>query len=150
MERIEIDKNKPLNPGDIIELEFKTTTWVWFQAAEIAAIESYCSRRTDWTILSNYLPENNRITFKILIKEKEPMEQMQRAGLGLSCLYIAGVIASSGLVVWLVLDKCYQIGQTPGGQVAMAGVGSGLSTAGVAFLLFVIYKYFLHGSFRND
>jgi len=132
MQRIEIDKDKPLNPGDIVELEFKITSWLWSAATEIALIESYCKDRRDWEIISNSLPADGRITFKILVKSSEPQEpEMQRAGFGLNCILIAGTIATAGLVGWLLLDKCY--------QVALSGAGA----AGWALLIFVFYKYVL-------
>ena len=139
MPRIEIDQNKPLNPGDIIELDFKISGWVWSQAAEIALIESYCKDRTDWEIVSNSLPADNRITFKILIKSSAPQEpELQRAGLGVNCILIAGTIATAGVVGWLLLDKCYQVGGSTGGQIALSGAGA----AGWALLIFIVYKYF--------
>jgi len=81
--RIEIDKNKVLLPGDRIELHFKTTGLVWLQAAQIALIEERVKNRSDWQIISNSLPANNRVIFTIEIIEP-PEPGLQRAGVGVT------------------------------------------------------------------
>jgi hypothetical protein len=149
MQRIEIDKNKPLNPGDVIELEYKTAGKLWIPSIQIAMIEWQLSKRDDWEILSNSLPTLGRITFKVLIKSKVPDDpKLQTAGIGVTALMISGAIVAVGLVTWLTLDKVYQfveiapktieeLTKTPGGQVVMAGAGS----LGIALLVYVIMKY---------
>ena len=140
-ERVEINKSKPLNPGDIIELEFKTAGKTWIPSIQIAMIEWKLARRDDWAILSNSLPVAGRITFKVLIKNKYPDEpELQRAGVGVTAIMIGSAIVAVGLVSWLTLDKVYQLVEkmdTPAGKVAMAGIGS----VGIAILIYVITQY---------
>lgn len=149
MKRIEIDKNKPLNPGDVIDLEYKTAGTLWIPSIQVAMIEWQLSKRDDWEIISNSLPAQGRITFKVLIKSKVPDDpKLQRAGIGVTALMVSGAIVAVGLVTWLTLDKVYQyveiapkaieeLSKTPAGQVAMAGAGS----LGIALLVYVIMKY---------
>jgi len=146
--RVPIENTKELQPGDKVILTFKTTNWVWSQAAEIALIESYCEGRGDWEILSNSLPADNRIEFKILIKAKYTDESLQTASaVPVTALAIAGVIIFTGLVVWLTLDKVEQLveaapkaiseaGKTAGGQIALAGTGA----IGIAILIYIVTK----------
>jgi uncharacterized membrane protein YidH (DUF202 family) len=139
LQRIEIDKNKPLNPGDVIELEYKCTGLVWITSAQVAMIEWQCARRTDWEIISNSLPENNRITFKILIKSKTPQDpKLQTASIGVTALMVSAAIVAVGVIGWLTLDKIYQLTETPAGKIAVAGMGA----AGIAVLIIALLMLF--------
>lgn len=139
LQRIEIDKNKSLNPGDVIELEYKCTGMVWITSAQVAMIEWQCAKRTDWEIISNSLPETNRITFKILIKSKIQQDpKLQTASIGVTALMVSAAIVAVGVIGWLTLDKIYQLVEkvieSPAGQVAVAGMGA----AGIAVLIIAL------------
>lgn len=135
LQRIEIDKNKPLMPGDVIELEYRCTGMVWITSAQVALIEWKLARRTDWEIISNSLPENNRITFKILIKSKTPQDpKLQTASIGVTALMVSAAIVAVGVIGWLTLDKIYQLTETPAGKIAVAGMGA----AGIAVLIIAL------------
>lgn len=147
MQRIEIDKNKKLNPGDVVELEFKTLGDVWFPAAQIAMIEAALANRTDWEIISNTLVVAGRITFTVLIKKYEPEGSwLQPAGtelqsslvfttIAVTAATIGASICAVGLVTWLVLDKVYQIVEES--EVAAVGIGA----AGIALLIYVLIQF---------
>lgn len=141
LERVEINKSKPLKPGDLIELEYKTVGKLWIPAIQIAMVEWKFTRRKDWAILSTSLPEAGRITFRVLIKNKYPDEpELQRAGIGVTAIMISAAICAVGLVTWLSLDKVYQLVEkmdSPSGKIAMAGIGS----VGIALLIYVISQY---------
>jgi len=135
MTRVEIDKNKVLVPGDRIEMHFKTSGLVWLQAAQIALIEERVKNRSDWQIISNSLPANNRVIFTIeIIQPPEP--GLQTAGVGVTAAIIGTVIVAAGVVSWLTLDKVEQIMESPAGQVAVAGSGVGMAALGIAALLY--------------
>jgi len=141
MQRTEIDKNKVLNPGDVIELHFKTTSMLWIQSAQIAAIEWKFEKRKDWQIISNSLPFNNIIIFTVLVKEqmREIDEtEMQTASISITAAVIAAAIIGCGIIAWLTLDKIYQIQESPVGKLAVGGTGIGIAAAGLAALLFLI------------
>lgn len=146
---VEIDKNKPLKPGDLIELEFKTVGTLWIPSVHIALIEWSLGKRDDWEIISNSLPENRRIKFRVLIKSKVPDEpELQTAGIGVTALMVAGAIVAVGLVVSLSLvcvkqfvevipETISEISSTPVGKFALAGAGS----LGIAVLVYVLSRF---------
>lgn len=146
-----IDKKKPLKAGDLIELEFKTYGKLWIPSVQVAMIEWQLSKRDDWEIISNSLPAEGRITFRVLIKSKVPDEpKLQTAGIGVTALMISGAIVAVGLVSWLTLHEVRQfidivpqtiedLGSTPGGQAVLAGA----SSIGIAILIYVVSKYVL-------
>jgi hypothetical protein len=139
LQRIEIDKDKPLNPGDVIELEYRCTGLVWITAAQVAMIEWRIGKRDDWEIISNSLPENNRITFRILIKSAKPQGPvLQTAGVNGAIIAKIILAATVGLMLWLSLDKIYQIVEkiieSPEGKIAVAGMGA----AGIAVLIIAL------------
>jgi len=139
LQRIEIDKDKPLNPGDVIELEYRCTGLVWITSAQVAMIEWKLKGRTDWEIISNSLPANNRITFRILIKSAKPQGPvLQTAGVNGAIIAKIILAATVGLMLWLSLDKIYQIVEkiieSPEGKIAVAGMGA----AGIAVLIIAL------------
>jgi len=148
-----IKLNEQLQKNDVIEIEFKTTSWLWLQSAEIAVIESYCEYyKEDWEIISNSLPVDNRITFTILVKNNvsSGVSPYQRAGLEVTCQLVANTILTAGIGISLVLLGAYlveregvklieSVEKSPAGQVAMTGIGA----AGIALLVFIVYKYIL-------
>jgi uncharacterized membrane protein YidH (DUF202 family) len=148
MQRIEIDRNKKLNPGDVVELEFKTIGEVWFPAAQIAMIEGALANRMDWVIIRNSLPADGRITFTVLIRKYEPegswlqpaeMGSMQTSlvftTIAVTAATIGASICAVGMVTWLVLDKVYQIVEES--EVAAVGIGA----AGIALLIYVLIQF---------
>lgn len=146
-----IDRNKPLKPGDLIELEYKTAGALWIPSAQIALIEWQLSKRNDWEIISNSMPVGGRITFRVLIKSAVPDDpQLQTAGIGVTALMISGAIVAVGLVSWLLLYEVRQfvdvvpqaieeISSTPAGQALLTGAGS----VGIAVLIYIVSKYVL-------
>jgi len=141
MQRIEIDKNKVLSPGDVIELEFTAPSGLWLQSAEIAAIEYKLSGRKDWEIISNSLPADGRVRFTVLVKDSKQQDPgLQTASIGVTALMIAAAIVSVTLVTYFTFVSAYKLVEdSPAGPVAMSGVGA----AGWALLIYVIYKYVL-------
>jgi hypothetical protein len=139
LERVEISDTKALNPGDRIEMHFKTSGMVWLQATHIALIEYRLSGRKDFEIISNSLPEKNRVIFTIEIKQPPKEEPgLQRASIGLTAGIIAASIIAVGIVAWLTLDKVYQIQESPVGKIAVAGTGVGIAAAGIAAVLLLL------------
>jgi len=139
IQRIEIDKDKVLLPGDRIELHFKTTSMLWVTAAQIALIEWRIGKRDDWEILSNSLPANNRVIFTILVKDSAKTSPvLQTAGIGVTAAVIAAAIVAVGVISWLTLDKVLQIMETPEGKIAVAGTGVGIAAAGIGLLLLLL------------
>jgi len=139
LQKVEISNTKALNPGDRIEMHFKTSGMVWLQATQIAMIEWRLSDRKDFVIINNSLPDKNRVIFTIEIRKPPEAEaEMQTAGVGLTAGIIGAVIIGAGVVAWLTLDKVYQLTESTAGKIAVGGTGIGIAAAGIAALLFLI------------
>jgi len=128
MEKVEIDKNKPLNPGDVIELHFSTLGMVWLKAAQIALIDNRLSAREDFTILSWSTPGITNVIFTVRVNKTNPVV--------VTAAVIGAAIIGAGVVAWLMLDKVYQITESPTGKV-MAG---GAIVAAIMALLVLLRK----------
>jgi hypothetical protein len=139
LQKVEIDKDKKLLPGDIIEMHFKTTGMAYIQAAQIALIEWRLAGRKDFQIVRNSLPENNRVIFTIeIVKPEDEKPELQTAGI--SGTMIAAAICAVAVfgIFYLTLEKIYQIMESPEGKIAVAGSGIGLAALGIAALLYLM------------
>lgn len=132
MQKIEIDKNKPLEPGDLIEMHFKTFGGTWLKAGHIAFIEWQLEDRKDFTIISSQIPDPHTLIFEIRINKTNPVL--------ITAAIIGGIIIAAGLVAWLTFDKVYQIMESPAGQVGVAGFGVLAAVAAVAIVLSLLSK----------
>jgi len=129
MEKIEIDINKPLNPGDVIELHFIITGMFWITAAQIALIEYRLEKRKDFRIISHSLPSGNNVIFTVKVLKTNPVV--------VTAAVIGAVIIGAGVVAWLTLDKIYQIVESPAGKVAIGGTALFIpALAIIAILIF--------------
>ena len=128
MLRTEIDKDEPLFPGDVIEMQFKTwgPDWIYLRAAELAVLKWRMEKKnpdyemTAWD--STTYPNRLIMTFKIL-ESRESTPEIQQAGIGTAAV-IAVIVIGGGRFAWLSLDKIYKISRTPAGQVALVGASS--------------------------
>lgn len=139
---VSLNLDEALKPNDIIEIDFRITNWVWSQASEIYLIESYCKNREDWEIISNTMPLDNLITFRIkVLSGISKGNVFEQASIAATARTIGYVIATAGIASWLVLLSARKfVAETkdsPGVQAAMSGVGA----AGWAILLYVVYKF---------
>lgn len=132
MEKTEIDINKPLNPGDIIEMHFKTTGMVWMTAAQIALIEYRLESRKDFYIRSHSLPAGDKVIFTIEVKKTNPVV--------VTAAIIGGLIIGAGVIAWLTLDKVYQIIEAPAGKVAIGGMALFLPALAIIVILIFLRK----------
>jgi len=132
IQRIEIDKDKPLEPGDLIELHFRSVGGTWLTAAQIALIDWQLEGRSDFRIKSWSIPVPQVVIFEIEVKKTNPLI--------VTAAVIAGAIIAAGVVAWLTLDKVYQIMESPAGQVGVAGFGVLAAVAAVAVVLSLLPK----------
>lgn len=153
MQRIEIDENQVLNPGDRVELHFKSSGMAWIKAAQIALIDARLSNRDDWRIDSFETPDDQPTliicTVRVLGKtaqQETAGPERQEAGLGVvvTCAAIAGVIITAGVVYSLTLQKTFLIVQdvaaSPAGKVAVAGGGLALAAIAIIALISILPK----------
>ena len=141
---VKIDKDKPLNPGDIVELDFEIFSNLWLGSADIAMIEAQLSNRSDFEIISNSLPAEGMITFRVrVISPKQMDPKYQLAGTVLTVAAIGAVIVSVALSIGWAFNKARLWKETPsspGAQFALSGFGIAL----IALSAYVVYKYILH------
>lgn len=138
MIRTEIDRNEPLQPGDVIEMHFKAfgPNWIYLRASELALLEWRLRlKNPDYELLDWQNPGDELIlTFRIK-EQVETGPQIQQAAIGTAAV-IAAIVIGGGLFAWLSLDKIYRITDSPAGKVALAGTGSlGIAALIVAVLL---------------
>lgn len=143
MIRTEIDRNEPLNPGDVIEMHFKAfgPHWIYLRASELALLEWRLRlKNPDYELLS-WQDEGDTLILTFRIKEIESSgPQIQRAGIGTTAV-LAAMVIGGGLFTWLSLDKIYKITDSPAGKVALVGTGSlGIAALVVAVLLLLRYS----------
>jgi len=130
--REEIDINKSLVPGDIIELHFRSVGMAWLRAAQIAVIEYQLSKEDHWEIIRSNLLDHKRVIFTVRIKKVNPVI--------VTAAVISAAIMGVGFVAWLTLDKVYQIVDSPGGQIASIGLGSLGIVAAIVLVLALLGK----------
>ncbi len=132
MEKTEIDINKNLSPGDVIEMHFKTTGMVWITAAQIALIEHRLEQRKDFRILSHSLPAGNEVFFTVQVLKTNPVI--------VTAAVIGAAIIGAGVVAWLTLDKVYQIIETPAGKTAIGGTALFLPALAIIAIVMFLRK----------
>lgn len=130
MQKIEIDLNKPLNAGDIVELHFKSLGLAFVQTAQIAIIKQVLSGNEFFEIVSAR-PEASEVVFTCRVKKTNPVV--------VTVLVIAAAIAGVGAIAWLTLDKAYQLVESPGSGIAFGSLGL-IAVAVLAGLLLNVWR----------
>lgn len=132
MQKVLIDQNKALEPGDRIELHFVSIGLAWLKATQIALIEWKLAGRKDFDILNWQIPDPNTVIFTVQIKQTNPVV--------LTAAIIAAAIIGAGVVAWLTLDKVYQIIESPAGKVGFTGFGIAAAAATITGLIALTKK----------
>lgn len=142
MEKIEIDKNKQLNPGDIIEMHFFTSGMSWLTATQIAILEWRLENRKDFRVLNHSLPAGNMVFFTIQVTEPpaDQVPKVYKAGVGITAAIIGAAIIGAGVVAWLTLDKIYQIMESPAGKAVVTGTALFMPALAVVAILILLRK----------
>lgn len=141
MEKVLIDKDIPLKPGDIIEMHYITAGMGIITATQIALIEWRLAARKDFEILSYQLPPgSNRVIFTIQIKEPAT-DDIQRASpsVALTAAIIGATIIGAQVIGLMTLDKIYLMFKKAvdslAGKVAVAGFGGLAAVAAIAIVI---------------
>ena len=117
MEKIEIDKDRELNPGDVVFLHFKAPGATWLKATECAMIESALQRRTEFKITSIDYWQPGKVIFEVEVLKTNPVIVtvlfIVSAVLGATALFLAAG--------WM-FDKAYLVGKTVPAQAISVGL----------------------------
>ena len=73
METIKIDKDRPLNPGDVVLLHFATPGGTWIKAAEAAMVESALEKRKDFKIISIDYLQPGKVIIEVEVLKTNPV-----------------------------------------------------------------------------
>lgn len=143
MEKIKIDLDEQLVPGDIIELHYKTIGLVWFTAAQMAAIEWRLKSRSNFQLLSTSLRDNLLIIkIRIVAPKEEVIGEVQQAGI-ITVGAVVGIVAAIiGVVMWVTFEGAYKLAekseeilQTAPGSILAIGGAAVIGALAIALLL---------------
>jgi hypothetical protein len=141
-QRIEIDRNKKLEPGDIVELEYDmigSLNWTYFRATQTLLLEYYLNKKNPyWKYLSLRDTEDQLILrFEVLPIPEDATPQIQQAGV--TAAIISAFVLGTFIFAYLALDKIYLIKKLPdkpSDVIKSASIGFG-AIASVLVILFL-------------
>lgn len=127
MLKTRLDEDEVLVQGDRIEMHFKSTSLIWFKAAQIAILENRIERLSEgFEVRSIQTPVDDpkELIFVVEVKKSNPIVLTAGA--------IAVIIAASaaGILLTVTLLSVYKL--TPFGKVVAGGAGLGIVAAGIA------------------
>ena len=143
-QRIEIDRNKKLDPGEIVELVYDmigSMNWIYFRATQVALLEYYLSKKNPyWKFLSFVDTDDQLIVkFEVLPMPENADPQIQHAGV--TAALIGAFVLGSFIFAYLSLDKVYLIKSLPdqpGDTIQKTGIGlAGIAAGGL--VLYYLY-----------
>lgn len=126
METIEIDKDRKLNPGDVVLMHFNAPGATWVKATECAMIESALERRREFTIIGIDYWQPEKVIFKVEVQETNPVI--------VTAAYIAGAVLAVTiplLALGWMFEKAELLLKTPAAKTIGIGV---LIVAGIVLL----------------
>ena len=132
IERVEIDLDGPLSPGDIIELHFETIGMTYIKAAQMALIEWLLRNRKEFRILSWSIPTPTTAIFEVQVLKTNPIL--------ITASVIGAIIITAGLIFFISLKTAYKIVESPTGSLALGGFGALAMVAAIAGLIMLLPK----------
>jgi len=126
MEKTEIDKDQVLNPGDVVDLHFKTPGGDWLKAGEAAIVEYSLERREDFTVKSIDYWQPGKVVITVEVQPTNPVV--------VTVAVICGAIAVAAIAFGWMFDKAYLVARTVPAQVLSVGLLIVLAAA--AFMYF--------------
>lgn len=114
MEKTEIDKDQALNPGDVVELHFKTPGGDWLKATEAAIVEYALEGREEFKVRSIDYWQPGKIVITVEVQETNPVI--------VTVAVICGAIAIAAIAFGWMFDKAYLVAKTVPAQVLSVGL----------------------------
>ena len=126
MQKIEIDKDQTLDPGDVVDLHFITPGGDWLKATEAAVVEWSLEGREDFSVTTIDYWQPGKVVVTVEVQQTNPVV--------VTVAVICGAIALAALAFGWMFEKAYLVGKTVPAQVL--SVGLVIVLAAVAFMYF--------------
>jgi len=114
MEKIEIDKDQALNPGDEVELHFNTPGGDWIKATEAAVVEWSLEGREDFKVTTIDYWQPGKVIITVKVQQTNPVI--------VTVAVICGAIAIAAIAFGWMFDKAYLVSKTVPAQVLSVGL----------------------------
>lgn len=114
MEKVEIDKDQALNPGDVVDLHFKTPGGDWLKATEAAVVEWSLEGRKDFKVLAIDYWQPGKVILTVEVQKTNPVI--------LTVAVICGAIAVAAIAFGWMFEKAYLVSKTVPAQVLSVGL----------------------------
>jgi len=126
MEKIEIGKDRALNPGDVVELHYNTPGGKWMKATEAAVVEYALEGRTDFRVNHIDYLQPGKVIVEVEVRKTNPVI--------VTVAVICGSIAIVALAFGWMFEKAYLVGETVPAQVLSVGLVIVLGALAFMFL----------------
>jgi len=113
MAKIEIDKDRELNPGDVVLLHFKAPGGTWIKAGECAMVEYRLEKRKDFTITMIDYMQPGKVLIEVEIQKTNP----EPITIAIIVVVILGAMAGLALAVGWMFEKAELVSKTPAAKV---------------------------------
>lgn len=110
----EIDKDQPLNPGDVVELHYNTPGGTWIKATEAAIIEYALERRDDFKITAIDYGQPGKTVITVEVLQTNPVI--------VTVAVICGAIAIVALAFGWMFKKAYMVSESVPAQALSVGL----------------------------
>ena len=114
MEKIEIDKEQVLDPGDVVDLHFKTPGGDWLKATEAAIVEWSLEGRKDFKVRSIDYWQPGKVIVTVEVQQTNPVV--------VTVAVICGAIAVAAIAFGWMFEKAYLVAKTVPAQVLSVGL----------------------------
>lgn len=128
MEKIEIDKDQVLNPGEVVELHFNTPGGDWLKATEASVVEWSLEGREDFQVITIDYWQPGKVVLIVEVQQTNPVI--------VTVAVICGAIAIAALAFGWMFDKAYLLAETAPAQALSLGL---VIVAGV--VVFMILRH---------
>ncbi len=114
MGKIEIDKDQVLNPGDVVELHYKTPGGTWMKATEAAIVEYALEGRKDFRINSIDYWQPGKVVIEVEVLKTNPVI--------VTVAVICGAIAIVALSFGWMFSKAYLVSKSVPALILSVGL----------------------------
>jgi len=141
--RTEISSAKHLPVGSIVELVYRYSGSVYTKAIVVALVEDKINANPAYQLINAHYGDTT-FTYRVRLVNPSNDPVVQQAGISPQLLVAGIAMVAGGLVLWLSLDKIYQITETltdsPAGKILVAGTGIALPIIALAVLAYFVIK----------